>query len=109
MEAATGGNMEDWTDQAAVVGLWEVLKKYGYFKAQFDRTLAEIARLQPTAVVLIDYPGFNLRLATALRAHPVGRSLQDHLLHQPAGLGLEPGAYPAHGEAARPDDLHFPL
>ena len=27
--------------------------------------LAEIARVQPDAVVLIDYPGFNLRLAQA--------------------------------------------
>ena len=59
--------MEDWTEEAAVVGLWEVLKKYGYFRAQFAKVLAEIERLQPEAVVLIDYPGFNLRLAAELR------------------------------------------
>ena len=44
-------------------GLWDVLKKYGYFKSQFDRMLAELAAVQPDALVLIDYPGFNLRLA----------------------------------------------
>ncbi len=76
MKAVAGEAVEDWTDQAAVVGLWEVLKKYRYFKEQFDRTVGEIARLKPTAVVLIDYPGFNLRLATALRRHQIGPSLK---------------------------------
>lgn len=67
MQAVAGTDIEDWTEEAAVVGLWEVLKKYGYFRRQFDRVLAEIERLSPAAVVLIDYPGFNLRLAKALR------------------------------------------
>lgn len=44
------------------------LKKYGYFKAQFDRMLSEIEREKPHALLLIDYPGFNLRLAKAARA-----------------------------------------
>lgn len=56
----------DWADEA-VVGLWDVLKKYGYFKAQFDRMLSEILATKPDAVVFIDYPGFNLRLAKAIK------------------------------------------
>jgi lipid-A-disaccharide synthase len=40
-----------------------VLKKYGYFRRQYNRMLAELAAVQPDALVLIDYPGFNLRLA----------------------------------------------
>ncbi len=67
MRAVAGDRIEDWTEEAAVVGLWEVLKKYGYFRAQFAHVLAEIERLRPAAVVLIDYPGFNLRLAAELR------------------------------------------
>ena len=67
MRSLAGETVEDWCDQAAVVGLWEVLKRYGYFHAQFARVLEEIERLQPVAVVLIDYPGFNLRLAAELR------------------------------------------
>ena len=67
MRAVAGDALEDWTEEAAVVGLWEVLKKYGYFRAQFARVLAEIERLRPDAVVFIDYPGFNLRLAKELR------------------------------------------
>ncbi len=67
MKAVAGDTLEDWTEEAAVVGLWEVLKKYGYFRRQFARVLAEIEQTAPAAVVLIDYPGFNLRLAAALR------------------------------------------
>ncbi len=66
MRALAGGDFLDWADEA-VVGLWDVLKKYGYFKAQFDRMLAEIGRFAPTAVIFIDYPGFNLRLAKAVK------------------------------------------
>jgi lipid-A-disaccharide synthase len=55
-----------WTGEA-VVGLWDVLRKYGYFRKQFALLLRRIAQVDPEAVVFIDYPGFNLRLAQALR------------------------------------------
>ena len=61
-------NVTDWVEEAGVVGIVEVLKKYGWFKKKFAETLARIMELKPAAVVLIDYPGFNLRLAKALRA-----------------------------------------
>ncbi len=60
-------DIEDWLADAAVLGLWEVLKKYGYFRQKMDETVARIFAEKPDAVVLIDYPGFNLRLAKALR------------------------------------------
>ena len=63
-----GDGIRDWCDQAAVVGLWEVIKKYGYFRGEFERALETILATQPVAVLLVDYPGFNLRLAKALRA-----------------------------------------
>ena len=58
---------KNWIGDAAVLGLWEVIRKYGYFREQFHQTLNEIQENKPAAVVLIDYPGFNLRLARALR------------------------------------------
>ncbi len=67
MAAIAGGAFTNWSESAAVVGLWEVVKRYGYFRRQFRETLEEIAAARPDAVVLIDYPGFNLRLARALR------------------------------------------
>jgi len=67
MRAIAGERFKDWLGDAAVLGLWEVIRKYGYFREQFRETLKEIQGSKPDAVVLIDYPGFNLRLAHALR------------------------------------------
>ncbi len=67
MQQIAGAQFRDWIGEAAVLGLWEVLRKYGYFRKQFHQTLGEISVSKPDAVVLIDYPGFNLRLARALR------------------------------------------
>jgi lipid-A-disaccharide synthase len=67
MQQVAGPQFRNWIRDAAVLGLWEVLRKYGYFREQFRQTLNEIQETQPDAVVLIDYPGFNLRLARALR------------------------------------------
>lgn len=67
MKEVAGDAFLNWSDAAAVVGLWEVVKRYGYFRQQFEQTLREIGTINPDAVVLIDYPGFNLRLARALR------------------------------------------
>ena len=69
MQEVAGGQFKNWIGDAAVLGLWEVLRKYGYFREQFRQTLNEIHESKPDAVVLIDYPGFNLRLARALRRH----------------------------------------
>jgi lipid-A-disaccharide synthase len=67
MQAVAGKQFKNWLGDAAVLGLWEVLRKYGYFREQFRETLKEVLESKPDAVVLIDYPGFNLRLARSLR------------------------------------------
>src|SRR5436309_1431779 len=67
MKAVAGAGLQNWIDKSGVLGLWEVIKRYGYFRRQFHETLHEIETSKPNAVVLIDYPGFNLRLARALR------------------------------------------
>jgi lipid-A-disaccharide synthase len=59
---------DDWIAEAGVLGLWDVLKHYGYFRRRFYRMLEQIEETKPDAIVLVDYPGFNLRLAKALRA-----------------------------------------
>ena len=58
---------DNWVQQAAVTGLWDVLKNYSYFRKKFHAMLAAIREKKPDAVVLVDYPGFNLRLARTLR------------------------------------------
>jgi lipid-A-disaccharide synthase len=75
MRMIAGEQLKNWIDDAAVLGLWEVIKKYGYFRKQFHETLNEIDESKADAVVLIDYPGFNLRLARALRRRSTKRKI----------------------------------
>ncbi len=61
--------MEIVADMTAlsVVGFTEVLKKLHKFKAVFNKVLAFSSSPRPDAAILIDYPGFNLRLAAKLK------------------------------------------
>ena len=77
MQEVAGERFKNWIGEAAVLGLWEVVRKYCYFREQFHETLREIRESKPDAVVLIDYPGFNLRLARALR----GQARQQKIIY----------------------------
>lgn len=52
--------------QWAVVGLVEVLKHYGQFKHLLTWIVQWVRVYRPRMVCLVDFPGFNLRLAKAL-------------------------------------------
>lgn len=67
MAAVAGEGLNDWVEDAAVMGVWEVLKRYGWFKKRFYEMLAALKEFQPDVLLLIDYPGFNLRFAEAVR------------------------------------------
>ena len=66
MQELSGGAVRDWVEDAAVVGIWEVLKRYSWFRARFEETRCEIEELSPDAVVFVDYPGFNLQIPVVL-------------------------------------------
>src|SRR3990172_9455908 len=51
----------------AVVGIWEVLSHFSDIKRAFDDLKGMLYSRRPAAVVLIDYPDFNLRLAAQAR------------------------------------------
>lgn len=67
MAAVVGAGLKDWVEDAAVMGIWEVLKRYGWFKERFYEMLGELKLFQPDVLLLVDYPGFNLRFAEAVR------------------------------------------
>jgi lipid-A-disaccharide synthase len=50
----------------AVLGFWEVAKRYFFFRRLGQRCVTEIQKKRPKAILLVDYPGFNLRLAKKL-------------------------------------------
>jgi len=56
--------------QKSVIGFVEVLKHWGFFKRSFDIAIKLLEKRKPAVLVLIDYPGFNLRLAE--QAHQMG-------------------------------------
>ncbi|QEP43763.1 lipid-A-disaccharide synthase [Ectothiorhodospiraceae bacterium BW-2] len=51
----------------SVMGLVEVLRHYPRLKRKLQWTVTELQRLKPDLLLTIDYPGFNLRLATAMK------------------------------------------
>lgn len=67
MAEVAGSGLIDWVEDAAVMGVWEVLKRYGWFKERFAEMLVDLKNWQPDVLVLIDYPGFNLRFAEAVK------------------------------------------
>ena len=58
------------SSEMAVMGFVEVIKRYPMFKKIFDRMVQRAADEKPDAVIFVDYPGYNLRLAKKL--HPMG-------------------------------------
>lgn len=56
--------------EMAVLGLSEVLRRYFFFRRVFHAMLTVARERRPAAVILVDYPGFNLRFAA--RAHARG-------------------------------------
>lgn len=53
--------------EMAVLGFWEVLKRYRFLRGVFNRMVAVARERRPDAVLLVDYPGFNLRFAKAMK------------------------------------------
>lgn len=52
----------------AVLGFWEVARRFWFFRELMQRSVDEIRTRRPACVVLVDYPGFNLRLAKRIKS-----------------------------------------
>ena len=65
MKAAGVGIIVDSTE-LGIVGIVEVFKKIPFFMGLLKRLSRQASEERPDAVVLIDYPGFNIRLAERL-------------------------------------------
>jgi len=58
-------------ERMAVMGLAEILRHYRFIKGVFRRILKEVDRRGTRRALLVDYPGFNLRLAAELKKRDV--------------------------------------
>ena len=62
MRAITGQPLKHIQD-LAFMGFWEVVKNINTIRGNFVICKKQISDFQPDALILIDYPGFNLRIA----------------------------------------------
>jgi lipid-A-disaccharide synthase len=70
MEAAGMRLEENLAQKLPIIGLTQVIRNYGKLKKLMNRARQMLQDEKPDALVLIDYPGFNLRLARF--AHEAG-------------------------------------
>ena len=73
LRAAGAQLLFDMTGFSAV-GIVEVLAAYPFYRKLFARMVAWTTQWKPKVVVLVDYPGLNLRLADALRKAGLSRA-----------------------------------
>ena len=61
--AAVGGELVRHYKEGAAMGVSDVLRKAGKILGALKATKADILAWKPDAVILIDYPGFNMKIA----------------------------------------------
>jgi lipid-A-disaccharide synthase len=66
--AAEGMTLLHHAKEMGIVGLFNVLRHLRMFRRIFDELLARIEAERPDAVLLVDYPDFNLRVAARCKA-----------------------------------------
>jgi len=62
MEEA-GANVSVHYNKLAFMGIWEVIKNLGTIRKLLSQCKQELLAYKPDLIVLIDYPGFNLKIA----------------------------------------------
>ena len=58
-----GGKSLKHIKDLAFMGFWEVIKNINTIRGNFGACKQQITKFKPDALILIDYPGFNLRIA----------------------------------------------
>lgn len=65
---AAGMQILEHTDDLAMMGFVEVIKHLPRMMNIMGKTIDTISRMKPDRIILIDYPGFNLRLAKRIHS-----------------------------------------
>ncbi len=75
-----GMEILEHVDDLAMMGFTEVLKHLPYMINVMGKTLKKTQEIKPHRLILIDYPGFNLRLAKNI--HPLGLPITYFIMPQ---------------------------
>jgi len=57
--------------QMSFIGVWEILKNLKTINLTLEHCRTDILNYKPDVVILIDYPGFNLKIAEFAKAHHI--------------------------------------
>lgn len=66
--AATGMQLRHDLAGRAIMGFTEVVRSFGFIRTLFNETITHLEAHRPDVLVLIDYPGFNMRLGRRAKA-----------------------------------------
>jgi lipid-A-disaccharide synthase len=77
---SAGMEILEHVDDLAMMGFTEVLMHLPYMINVMGKTLGKIQEIKPHRLILIDYPGFNLRLAKNI--HPLGLPITYFIMPQ---------------------------
>ena len=72
-------------DGLSIMGFYEVLKEIPRMWLIMKKTIGLIKKVKARRIILIDYPGFNLKLAKKI--HHLKNS--HHIFYFATGLGME--------------------
>ena len=72
--AAAGGkeNLRKHYRETSFFGIVQVLKNLGTIRRQMQECQADVAEFAPDVLILVDYPGFNMKMARWAKEHGIG-------------------------------------
>lgn len=68
---STGADLVKHYKDMAFMGFWEVAKNYGVIRKNLKLCQQDILSFKPDVLILIDYAGFNLRIARFAKKHNI--------------------------------------
>ncbi|MBN2595603.1 lipid-A-disaccharide synthase [Labilibaculum sp.] len=68
---AQGGELVKHYRETAFMGFLTVVRNLGKIKANFSLCEKDLLEFQPDVLILVDYPGFNLRMAKFAKKHGI--------------------------------------
>ena len=68
---AEGVELAKHIKDTSFMGFWNVLKNLGTIKENLNYCKEDILKFKPDAIVLVDYPGFNLKIAKFAKEHGI--------------------------------------
>tara|TARA_Y100000034_G_scaffold24215_2_gene28151 strand:- start:24 stop:1178 length:1155 start_codon:yes stop_codon:yes gene_type:complete len=66
-----GVQLVEHAENMAFMGFVEVAKHYWFLRTVYNKVVSECEKRNPARAILIDYPGFNLRLAKELKKREI--------------------------------------